>query len=157
MKMNRALGRAIILGGLIAGSIDLGAAALINWRSPDFILHAVAGGLLGMASFSDGLYAAVLGLFLQWAMSLLIAAIYVMASEYLPALKRHWIAAGLAYGVGIFAVMNYVVVPLSAYRLFPHFTLLKAGENLLAMLLFGFLVAFFAQQPHGQSAVTKRG
>jgi uncharacterized membrane protein YagU involved in acid resistance len=101
------------------------------------------------------MYTAALGLFLQWAMSLLIAAIYVIASERLPALKRHWIAGGLAYGIGIFVVMNYVVFPLSAYRRFPHFTPLNAGANLLAMLLFGFLVAFFARQPHAQSAATK--
>ena len=156
MKMNHSVWRAIILGGLVAGSIDIGAAALINWLSPVFILHVIAGGLLGRTgSFSGGMYTAILGLLLQWVMSLLIAAIYVVASEYLPALKRHWIAAGLAYGVGVFAVMNYVVVPLSAYKRFPHFTLLSAGENLLAMLLFGFLVAFFARQPHAQSAATK--
>jgi hypothetical protein len=154
--MNHSIGRAIILGGLVAGSIDIGAAALINWLPPVFILHVIAGGLLGRAgSFSGGMYTAVLGLFLQWAMSLLIAAIYVIASERLLLLKRYWIAGGLAYGVGIFAVMNYVVVPLSAYKRFPHFTLLSAGENLLAMLLFGFLVAFFARQQHAQSAVAK--
>jgi hypothetical protein len=153
--MNPSTGRAIILGGLVAGSIDIGAAALINWLSPVFILHVVAGGLLGRGSLSGGMSTAFLGLFLQWAMSLLIAAIYAIASEYLPALKRHWIAGGLAYGIGIFAVMNYVVFPLSAYKRFPHFTVLSAGENLLAMLLFGFLVAFFARQPHGQSPATK--
>jgi uncharacterized membrane protein YagU involved in acid resistance len=155
MTMNHSIGRAIILGGLVAGSVDIGAAALINWRAPVFILQVIAGGLLGMGSFSGGMYTAFLGLFLQWAMSLLIAAIYVIASEYLPALKRHWIAGGLAYGFGIFAVMNYVVFPLSAYRRFPHFTLLGAGENLLAMFLFGILVAFFARQPHAQSPATK--
>jgi hypothetical protein len=155
MKMNHSTGRAIILGGLVAGSIDIGAAALINWLSPVFILQVVAGGLLGKGSFSGGMSTAFLGLFLQWAMSLLIAAIYTIASEYLPVLKRHWIAGGLAYGIGIFAVMNYVVFPLSAYKRFPHFTVLSAGENLLAMLLFGFLVAFFARQPHGQSPATK--
>jgi|SRR5471030_3228715 len=155
MKMNHSIGRAIILGGLIAGSIDIGAAALINWLSPVFILQVVAGGLLGRGSISGGMHTAALGLFLQWAMSLLIAAIYVIASEIFPALKRHWIAGGLVYGLGIFAVMNYVVFPLSAYRRFPHFTLLSAGENLLAMLLFGFLVAFFARQPHAQFPATK--
>jgi hypothetical protein len=36
---------ATLLGGLVAGTIDIGAACLINWRSVPFILHAIAGGL----------------------------------------------------------------------------------------------------------------
>jgi len=86
------------------------------------------------------------GLLLQWVMSLFIAAIYVIASAWLPALKRRWIAGGLAYGVGIFFVMNYVVVPLSAVHRVPHFTVQTFVENMLAMLLFGLIVAFFARR-----------
>ena len=53
----------------------------------------------------------------------------------------------MAYGVGVFAVMNYVVMPLSAVGHSPHFTLLSFSENMLAMLLFGVLVAFFSRSP----------
>jgi len=42
---------AILLGGLIAGTLDIGAAALINDRSPLVILLVIASGLLGKASF----------------------------------------------------------------------------------------------------------
>ena len=38
---------AIVLGGVVAGTLDIGAAALINWASPALILRFVAGGLLG--------------------------------------------------------------------------------------------------------------
>jgi hypothetical protein len=60
-------------------------------------------------------------------------------------LKRQWLAAGLAYGVVVFFVMNYVVVPLSAIGRVPHFTAARFIENLLAMLLFGVIIAFFAR------------
>jgi len=40
--------------------------------------------------------------------------------------------------------MEYVVVPLSAAAK-PHFTALSLAENLLAMLLFGLIVSFFAR------------
>jgi len=136
---------AIVLGGLVAGTIDLGAASLIGWASPVFIMQAVASGALGKASFAGGTQTAILGFFLQLAMSLLIAGVYVIASTVLGALKRRWIAGGFAYGVGIFAVMNYVVLPLSAVHRIPHFTALRFGENMLAMLLFGLIVAFFAR------------
>jgi hypothetical protein len=143
----RTLVTASLAGGIIAGTIDIGAACLINGRSIPFILHAIAGGLLADRSFAGGAATAVLGAALQGAMGILIAAIYVLAGLWLPALRRRWVACGLAYGVVIFLVMNYVVVPLSAWQRFPHFSAAKLAANLAAMLLFGLIVAFFARRP----------
>jgi hypothetical protein len=137
---------AILLGGFIAGTLDIGAAALINLVSPLLILHFIAGGLLGKAALNGGAAVELLGLCLQWVMSLCIAAVYVAACGWLPILRRRWVAGGLAYGVVIFLVMNYVVVPLSAWVRWPHFSVQKFAANLLAMLLFGLIVAFFAQR-----------
>jgi uncharacterized membrane protein YagU involved in acid resistance len=146
MIMSFSTSAAILLGGLIAGTLDIGAAALINGRSPLVILLVIASGLLGKASFQGGLPAVALGLVLQWLMSLVIAAIYVLVSNRIPVLKRHWIAGGLAYGVGVFVVMNYVVVPLSEIGRIPQFTSWTFGANLVAMLGFGLLIAFFARR-----------
>lgn len=135
---------AVLAGGLIAGTIDIGAACLINQRGIPFILHAIAGGLLAERSFSGGAATAALGLVLQELMGILIAAIYVYASNRLPDLRRRWIVFGLAYGVVIFIVMNYIVVPLSAWHHVPQFVASKFVANLAAMLLFGLIVAAFA-------------
>lgn len=134
---------AIVVGGLIASTADVGAASLINWLSPVVILHAIASGVLGKAAFAGGAAAAVLGLVLQWLMGLLIAAIFVLAASRFAWLRRRWVFAGIAYGVAIFFVMNYVVVPLSAVP-FPahHFGVRTFIENLLAMFLFGLIIAW---------------
>lgn len=146
-NLDSAAWRAILKGGLIAGSVDILAAALINWLNPVLILHSIASGVLGRASFSAGADSAVLGLLLQWFMGLLIATLFVLPAARIARLRRHWISAGIGYGVVIFFVMNYVVVPLSAapFRA-QHFTVSKFIENLLAMLLFGLIVAFFARE-----------
>jgi uncharacterized membrane protein YagU involved in acid resistance len=136
----------VLLGGFIAGTIDIGAAALINGVSPYIIMQAIAGGVLGKDSFHEGVPAAILGLLLQWTMSLLIAWIFVFATRWSPGLKRLWLPAGLAYGIPVFFVMNYVVVPLSALKHWPHFTPAHFAENMLAMMLFGVIVAFFARR-----------
>ena len=52
---------AIILGGVVAGTLDIGAAALINWASPALILRFVAGGLLGKTALDGGALVALLG------------------------------------------------------------------------------------------------
>jgi hypothetical protein len=136
----------ISLGGLIAGAIDIGAASLITGRNPAFIMQVIAGGLLGKASFGGGIATVILGAVLQELMGVLIAAIYVVALKSVPGLLRRWILSGLFYGVIVFFVMNYVVVPLSALKSTPHFTSVKFAANMAAMLLFGLIVAFFARR-----------
>lgn len=139
---------AVLYGGLIAGTIDVGAASLINMIHPLIILRAIATGLLGREAFQGGLPVSLLGLVLQWAMSLLIAAIFVIAARRMAWMRQRWIIAGLAYGPVVFVVMEYVVVPLSA-AMKPHFTALSLLENLAAMLLFGLIVSFFARDVGG--------
>src|ERR1700680_5290310 len=129
---SRAFVKAALWGGVGAGTIDIGAACLINDRSIPFILHSIAGGLLAERSFAGGAWTAILGLILQESMGILIAAIYVAASRFLPALTRRWALSGLLYGAGIFVVMNYVVVPLSAWRAIPTFSASTLAVNLAA-------------------------
>jgi len=140
---SRAVIGAVLLGGVV------GAACLINGRSVPFILRSIAGGVLGERSFTGGAPTAMLGLLLQEVMGILIAAIYVLASEPLAALRRRWVLWGLCYGAVIFVVMNYVVVPLSAWNVVPHFSAWTLAGNLAAMFLFGLIVAYFAKRPVG--------
>lgn len=133
---------AALTGGLVAGTVDVGAAALISRNDPRFILRFIAGGVQGRQALQGGVEVAWLGLLLQWGMSILIAAIFVIAATRLRWLVARWLEAGLAYGVIVFAVMNYVVMPLSAWHRVNHFTLAGFAWNLAAMLLFGLIVAF---------------
>jgi uncharacterized membrane protein YagU involved in acid resistance len=138
---------ATIYGGLIAGTIDIFAPALIYWINPLGVVQFIAGGLIGRpAAKAGGLEIAVLGVLLQWLMSLIIAAIFVFAATRIPALVRRWIAAGVAYGTVVFFVMNYVVRPLSMHRDLPKMNLYGFTTNMAAMWLFGLIVAWFAQR-----------
>lgn len=141
----RRVATAILVGGLVAGTLDIGAAALINMLDPRIILRFIAGGLQGKAALQGGAASAWLGLFLQWGMGLLIAAVFVFAALRVRWLTSRWLAAGLAYGVVVFVVMNYVVLPLSAWHRVGHFTLASFVWNLVAMLVFGVIVACSAR------------
>ena len=136
---------AILWGGFVAGTVDIGAASLISGYSPIVILKYVAGGLLGRGSLAGGMGNAVLGLVLQWIMSIVIAAIFVVLLRNRVAKPHLWTAWGIAYGAVVFAVMNYVVVPFSALGSVPHFSVFSFVANLAAMLLFGWIIAFFAK------------
>ncbi len=133
---------AVLLGGMIAGALDIGAAALINRTDPVTILRFIASGLIGPQALQGGPPAAVLGFLLQLAMGVVIAAIYGLASLWLPVLATMWIPAGVAYGVGVYVVMTYVVLPLSAAPKGGRPGVAKIGKDLLAMIGFGLIVAY---------------
>ena len=144
----------VLGGGVVAGTVDIGAASAIYASSIPFILHSIAGGLLGKRSFEGGAATAMLGLVLQETMGILIAAIYlfVMRSPIGRLRRWRWWESGALFGVGVFFVMNYVVVPSSAWHRFPHFTAFLFGANLAAMVLFGLIVAYFSSALGAQPA-----
>jgi hypothetical protein len=133
-----------IYAGLIAGTVDIGAACTINQIGPVPILRFIASGLLG-SPLAHEPWVYCLGMVLQWIMSIIIAAIFVFAAGKIPALLRRWAAAGIAYGVVVYFVMTFVVVPLSRAKS-GHVTLTSFVENLLAMILFGLIVAYVAKR-----------
>jgi uncharacterized membrane protein YagU involved in acid resistance len=142
--------RAILAGGLVAGTIDIGAAALINRVSPVLIARYIATGVMGKAALSAGAPAACLGLLLQWAMSVLIAAIYWHVTAGMPRLRERWWLGGLLAGVVIFLVMNFIVMPFSAapvtlHEVIARFRPAKGAEDLSAMFVFGLIVAYCAR------------
>ena len=110
--------RAILLGGLVVGVLDLlDAFIFFGLRSgarPIGILHSIAAGAIGRdAARAGGLTTAALGLFLHFLIAMLITAVYVVASRFIPALRRRWVICGLLFGVAAYFVMTFVVVPLS--------------------------------------------
>jgi hypothetical protein len=141
---------AALCGGLVAGTLDIGMAALLNSVSPLVALLFIASGILGKTAYHAGLAGVLLGLGLQWVMSLVIAAIYIFGSRRLTLaknlLKNSWALGGVLYGFAIFFVMSYIVVPFSAAVPKPVFTLQTFAENLLAMTVFGLIIAFFAHR-----------
>jgi hypothetical protein len=107
----------ILLGGLIAGTLDITAAFVdsgLKGRSPIVVLQAVASGFLGESSFRDGLASAALGLGSHFLIAFGAATVYYMASRKLKFLLQRPIVCGLFYGMAIYLFMNVVVVPLSA-------------------------------------------
>jgi hypothetical protein len=132
---------AIIVGGLLAGILDLTQAfILFGWRVP----FVVAGGLMGRQAVrggGPGTYA--LGVFLHFFIALSVAAIYYAASRRLSFLKEHPLVCGLFYGMAVELVMNLVVLPLSALHAQGPYKLHDLLQGLVAhMFLIGLPISF---------------
>lgn len=126
--------RAIVTGGAIAGTIDILYATLFLWAyrgaTPERVLQSVAGGVLGKSTFDGGAATAALGLALHFAIATTWAALFVVAARRVRALTDHAVPAGLLYGLGVYAFMNYVVLPLCALHAHAPTDLAVAGTGI---------------------------
>jgi len=108
----------VLAGGLVAGTLDIVYAwafwALKRGVSPTRILQSVAAGLLGQASFEGGARTAALGLVLHYFIALSMAIAYYVVAGRWPLLWRRPVLCGAGYGLLLYGIMNYIVVPLSA-------------------------------------------
>jgi hypothetical protein len=109
--------RAILYGTLVVGALDaIDAVVFFGLRgvAPIRIFQSIAAGLLGRAAFQGGLAAAALGVCLHFFIAFAIVTTFVAASARMPLLTRQAVVSGVLYGVLVYAVMNLVVLPLSA-------------------------------------------
>lgn len=153
--------RGILVGGLIAGVLDITYATVtlfFRGRSPLWTLQSVASGLLGAKSFEGGLGSGLLGLLAHFTIAIGAAATYWIASRRIDALRRHPVISGLVFGVLVYLFMNFVVLPLSAFPLdlkYPAATLAKGF--FFHALLIGLPIALSARYAGGLAPDPTRG
>jgi hypothetical protein len=108
----------LVIGWLIAGTCDItyatGFSYLRSGVAPSRILQSVASGVLGRAAFEGGTRTATLGLGLHYLNALIITTIFFLVARARPDLVRRPVLTGVVYGIVVYLVMNYVVIPLSA-------------------------------------------
>jgi len=129
--------RAILLGGLAIAVLDgLDAAIFFGLRgvSPVRVFQAIAAGLLGPAAFRGGSSTFALGLALHVGIAITIAVVAYLLARRIPALAHHAYMWGPLYGIGVWVVMNFVVIPLSA---------LQRGALTAPVVLNGLLIHVF--------------
>jgi hypothetical protein len=109
----------IVLGAFVIGTLDI-LYAIAFWYprgvAPDRIFQNIAAGIYGPASFTLGTQTVAIGAALHYFIALCIVLFYWIASRRFDTLVRRPIVWGSIYGVLVYVVMNYVVIPLSATK-----------------------------------------
>jgi hypothetical protein len=108
--------RAIFAAWLLCGVMDLSAAfvtAGLRGVGPVRLLQVVASGLLGLKSFDGGWPTAALGAAIHFFIAFSAATVFYLASRKLTFMTRRPVVSGILYGVAVYLVMYWVVVPLS--------------------------------------------
>ena len=130
---------AILIGGAIAGACDITYAITFSaFRGVPAtrVLQSVASGLLGAPAFNGGLATAALGLALHFFIAFSAATIFYKAAKALPILTQRAFLFGILYGLVIYAVMNLVVLPLSAFPGKVTFPFLATTTGLFVHMFF---------------------
>jgi hypothetical protein len=107
----------VLAGGLVAGTLDITYACIFWAIKADLparrIFQSVAAGLLGNASFEGGTATAALGLGLHYFIACSMAVAYHLVARQWSALRDRPVLMGAAYGLLLYGIMNFIVVPLS--------------------------------------------
>lgn len=111
--------RLSVIGGLITGTLHLivqiGIVFGLILKTPLISsFQYIASGAMGNAAFAGGLATALLGLVLDFIMTTIMAFVFILGADRIPLLRRHVISGSLLYGLGLYFVMNLIVLPLSA-------------------------------------------
>jgi len=109
--------RAILTTGLVVGAMDITSAIVLTLLRGGTIMRLmqfIASGVLGKSAFQGGLATAALGLALHFVIAFGLVTVFYFASRKLAFLRQRPVPSGIAYGLIVFAVMNLIVLPLSA-------------------------------------------
>ena len=143
--------RSIALGGTMVAMLHLIVQdglvfSLLGQRPFILVIQYVASGAMGNAAFAGGLATALLGLVIHFLISLIVAGVFILSIDRIPLLRRNIILGSLLYGFGVFVVLYYVVLPLSAAPPVPLHTADIAELILEHALVIGLPLGLFVRR-----------
>ena len=140
--------RPVLWATLVAGTLDIVFAFAVAGAVVP-VLRTVASGPFGDA-LADGPVGAPLGLLTHFAIMAAMAAVWFLAAWRFRLIARHWIVPGLLYGVVLWIVMYWIVMPLRwASYTTPGEPAAIARQLLAHCVLVGLPIAWFARRRFG--------
>jgi hypothetical protein len=134
---------------LLVGVLDLSDAFIfyaLRGVSPIRILQGIAGGIYGRAALGMGHRSALLGLICHFFIAFCATTVFLLAARKLPLARRPWLYGAL-FGVALYCVMNYIVLPLSKIGLRPTPPLVPLINGVAALVFcIGIPLAFIARR-----------
>lgn len=107
----------IFWAGLTCGILDGLAVSIFFYAwlklSPGQVMQFIASGIYGPAAFAGGTPMVWAGIAIHFFISFVLAAIYFYAYPKLSLLHTSPVLSGLLYGLGIWLIMNLLVIPAS--------------------------------------------
>lgn len=133
------------IAGLLAGAFDITFAFIfygMHGATPARILGGIASGLVGSgAAHAMGGWSVLLGALLHFFAALCAAFFYLFLSRGFPLLILRPLLSGAVFGVGMYVVMHFIVIPLSFFPFSLPSLRSLIGELCSHIFLFGMVIA----------------
>jgi uncharacterized membrane protein YagU involved in acid resistance len=137
---------AILAGGFMAATFDFFAAMIIYGGTASGVARAIARGWYGAAAKTLPQPVETIGMASHWGILIGAAAVFVFASLRFPILRARALITGPLFGVCIYIVMHFVIVPLSAVHKISNPEGLQFVEEFCGhMFVIGLPIALWAR------------
>ncbi|MCU1247315.1 MAG: hypothetical protein JWQ49_344 [Edaphobacter sp.] len=135
---------------LLVGTLDISDAFIfygLRGVSPFRILQGIATGIYGHAALGMGHRSAMVGLVCHFFIACCATTVFLLAARKFPLAGHPWLYGPL-FGVALYCVMNYIVLPLTRVPPRPPFPPLVPFVNGVAALVccIGIPLAFIARR-----------
>ncbi len=133
----------IAIATAVAGTLDILFAMILTvffGREIGNMLRYVGSGPFPQAT-EMGTNGAILGLLVHFALMAIMAAVYVIAAQRMPAVLQRPIQWGVLYGLVTYVVMNWLIVPMRFDTPLPPSALSIATQLFAHILLVGIPIA----------------
>jgi hypothetical protein len=134
---------------LLVGALDLSDAFIfygLRGVPPLRILQGIAGGIYCRPALGMGHRSALIGLICHFFIAFCATSVFLLAARKLPLAHHPWLY-GTLFGVALYCVMNYIVLPLSKTGLRPMPPLIPLVNGVAALVFcIGIPLAFIARR-----------
>lgn len=152
----------VLLTGLLAGALDLSGACIgymidHDGKFPTKILEYIAGGVFGKDALTGGTTMKLAGLLFHFLIAMSFTFFYFFIYPKIKLLRKNVLFSAFIYGLFVWAVMNLLVVPNSAWHkpITPFDVAASAKAAFILILCIGLPVAYFAKKYFSVSHTSK--
>jgi len=155
--------KAVLTVTAIAGTLDIIAAHLHIWavtgKFPAMLLKAIAGAAIGRSAMQGGAGTMALGLFFHFFISFAFTLFFFLLYPRVVLLRKNRYVVAAGYALFTWAVMNYIVLPLSRlpWRAPSYADKQTYIGWVVLTLVFGLPIVFGASRHYKKRSVTRTG
>jgi hypothetical protein len=143
---------AVLKAGLIVGLLDATAASLhaymMRGMSPEKVFQFVASGAFGQGALSGGRSMALIGLVFHFAIAMSWTFLFYAAFTKINILRYNMVLVGMAYGIFIWLIMNFIVIPLSFIGARPFNLAGASVQIMIHLFVIGLPISYLAYKYH---------
>ena len=142
--------KTIFWSGLVAGILD-GIAAIVVLHiwfklTPGQVMQWIASGIYGASAFAGGTAMVLAGILFHFIVAYVLAVFYFFIFPKVNLLGKRPILSGLIFGIGIFLVMNMIVIPASHIQPSPFDLGLASVSMIWHIVLVGIPIAVITKK-----------